>query len=67
MVNCRKDSSILGKRDQILRAYFNEKVATSVSHQNFVTFLKEKCLKLMSVESAIFCICRTMDLEFICI
>ena len=26
------------RRDQILRALFNEKVATSVSHQNFVTF-----------------------------
>ena len=31
----------LGKRDQILRALFNEKVATSVSHQNFVTFWKK--------------------------
>ena len=29
---------LVGKRDQILRALFNEKVATSVSHQNFVTF-----------------------------
>ena len=29
---------IIRKRDQILRALFNEKVATSVSHQNVVTF-----------------------------
>ena len=31
----------IGKGDQILRALFNEKVATSVSHQNFVTFWKK--------------------------
>ena len=31
----------LRKRDQILRALLNEKVATSVSHQNFVTFWKK--------------------------
>ena len=29
---------IIGKRDQILRALFNEKVATSVSHQNLLLF-----------------------------
>ena len=32
---------LIGKRDQILRALFNEKVATSVSHQDFVTFWKK--------------------------
>ena len=32
---------MVGKWDRILRALFNEKVATSVSHQNFVTFWKK--------------------------
>ena len=51
-----------GHTDLIQRKSGNFRITSK-----FCYFLKEKCLKLMSVESAIFCMCRTIDLELICI